>query len=90
MVADIKHHHESENPEQIEAFLIDFKNAALEQKQVMLQQLKAHSAKANLTKKERKQLQKLYRTELVKRSHLYRIAAAWIMTVPTAGLLSAI
>ena len=56
----------------------------------MLQQLKAHSAKANLTKKERKQLQRFYKAELVKRSHLYRIAAAWIITVPTAGLLAAI
>jgi PiT family inorganic phosphate transporter len=42
-----------------------------------------------LFKKERKQLKKVYRKELVKRSMLLKIAAAWVITVPLAGLLAA-
>ncbi len=55
----------------------------------MLQQMKAHTAKADLTKKERKALRKVYRQELVKRSALMRIAAAWIITVPASAIMAA-
>lgn len=89
MVEEIKHHHESDNPEEVEAFLLTFKKAHLEQKRQMLYELKMKSAKAHLTKKERKQLKKVYNTELVKRSHLYKIAAAWVITVPVSGLMAA-
>ena len=90
MVEEIKHHHESDNPEEVEAFLMEFKKAHLEQKRQMLYELKMKSAKAHLNKKERKQLKRVYNTELVKRSHLYRIAAAWVITVPVSGLMAAI
>ncbi len=89
MVEEIKHHHESDNPEEVEVFLMDFKKAHLEKKREMLYELKMKSAKAHLTKKERKQLKKIYNTELVKRSHLYKIAAAWVITVPVSGLMAA-
>ncbi len=56
----------------------------------MLYELKMKSAKAHLNKKERKQLKRVYNTELVKRSHMYRIAAAWVITVPVSGLMAAI
>ena len=39
--------------------------------------------------KERKRLQSVYRHELVKRSHLIRIATAWVITVPLSGLMAA-
>jgi len=55
----------------------------------MLRQLKEHSAKAELSKKERKGLKKVYRTELVKRSALLKIVAAWVITVPASGLMAA-
>ena len=42
-----------------------------------------------LTKKERKALGRVYRQELVKRSALKRIAAAWVITVPASALISA-
>ncbi len=42
-----------------------------------------------LRKDERKGLQKIQRIELVKRTLLLRIAAAWVITVPAAALLSA-
>ena len=43
----------------------------------------------DLPKKERKALKKVYRQELVKRTHLLRIAAAWVITVPVSAMLSA-
>jgi len=90
MVQEIKHHHEDDNPEEVEAFLLAFKKASIDEKGNMLQQLKERSAKAHLTKKERKALRKLYRHELVKRSALLKIAAAWVITVPVSGLLAAL
>jgi len=90
MIVEIKHHHEDDEPEQVEAFLSEFRKASIENKGIMLQQLKDNSAKAHLTKKERKALRKLYRHELVKRSALLKIAAAWVITVPVSGLLAAL
>lgn len=90
MVEEIKAHHHEQDEQVIEKFLLDFKNAPLEQKRKMLQQLKQHSAKADLTKKERKKLRKLYKHELVKRSHFMKIAAAWVITVPASALLAAL
>jgi PiT family inorganic phosphate transporter len=89
MIEEIKHHHEDDHPEVVEAFLIEFKKASLEEKNQMLQQLKQQAAEANLTKKERKSLRKVYRQELVKRSALLKIAAAWVITVPVSGLMAA-
>jgi len=86
---DIKHHHDNDDPEEVEKFLNEFKAANLDTKKELLKTLKDHSAKAHLTKKERKQLGKIYKQKLVKRSHLLKIAAAWVITVPASGLLSA-
>lgn len=90
MVEEVKAHHHEQDEEVIEQFMLEFKNAPLEQKRIMLKQLKKHSAKADLTKKERKKLRKLYKHELVKRSHLMKIAAAWVITVPASGLMAAL
>lgn len=89
MVEEIKEHHDEQDEEVIEAFLLDFKKAPLEEKRIMLKQLKKHSAKAELSKSERKRLRKVYKHELVKRSQLIKIAAAWIITVPATGLMAA-
>jgi len=89
MVAEIIEHHEDDDPEAVEAFLNEFKRAGLEEKNRMLKQLKHKSSKAHLTKKERKGLKKVYRHELVKRSALLKIAAAWVITVPASGLMAA-
>ena len=89
MVDEIKNHHHEQDEEIIEKFLLEFKAAPLEEKRIMLKQLKQHSAKADLTKAERKKLRKVYRHELVKRSALMKIAAAWIITVPASGLMAA-
>jgi len=89
MVEEIKSHHDAQEEEVIEAFLSEFQKASLEDKSAMLKQLKKHSATAELTKKERKQLRKIYKHELVKRSQLVKIAAAWIITVPATGFMAA-
>jgi len=89
MVEEIKEHHHDQDEQVVEQFLNDFKLASIEEKARMIKQLKERSAAAALTKKERKGLQKVYRHELVKRSHLYKIAAAWVITVPVSGVLAA-
>jgi PiT family inorganic phosphate transporter len=90
MVMEIKHHHEDDDPEAIELFLLEFKAASVDKKGLILKQLKNNSAKAHLSKKERKALRKVYRKELVKRSALLKIAAAWVITVPASASLAAI
>jgi PiT family inorganic phosphate transporter len=90
MVDEIKEHHHGKEEAVIEAFLEEFRKASIEEKGKMLRQLKEHSAKADLTKKEQKGLRKVYRHELVKRSHLLKIAAAWIITVPISAIMAAL
>ncbi|MCK5830828.1 MAG: inorganic phosphate transporter [Methylococcales bacterium] len=85
----IREHHEHDEPEKIEALLLEFELASMEKKAKILTDLKAKTAITRLTGKERKSLKKGYKQELVKRSHLYKIAAAWIITVPLSGLLAA-
>ena len=90
MIDEIKSHHHDQDEAVIEAFLLEFKHASIQNKARMLKQLKEHSAKAELTRKERKSLKKVYRHELVKRSHLIKIAAAWVITVPASGIMAAL
>lgn len=90
MVQEIKAHHTDQDQEVVEKFLMKFKNASVEEKGYMLKQLKENSASAELTKRERKDLRKVYRQELVKRTHFFKIAAAWVITVPVSGLLAAL
>ena len=90
MVDEIELHHQGADRAEVEVFMKRFKAAGLEQKAVLLDQLKEHKAQAELTKKERKGLKKVYHKELVKRSALLKIAAAWVITVPASGLLAAI
>ncbi|MCK5359323.1 MAG: inorganic phosphate transporter, partial [Gammaproteobacteria bacterium] len=90
ILEEIKHHHDNDDPEAVEAFLQEFKKASLEKKSQLLEQLKTHSTRAHLTKKERKSLAKIYRQQLVRRSHLWKIAAAWVITVPASGIMAAL
>jgi inorganic phosphate transporter, PiT family len=88
---EIRLHHENTDPEKIEAFLIAFKKASIDEKGAMLKDLKLKAKlqeETFLSKRDRKSLKKVYRQELVKRSHLYKIAAAWIITVPLSGVLA--
>lgn len=86
---EIHDHHVGKDQAEVDAFIADFRAAGLEDKRIMLKQLKEHTASAELTKAERKSLRKVYKQELVKRSALLKIAAAWIITVPASALLAA-
>ncbi len=90
MIEEIKHHHKDDHPEEVEEFLIGFKKASLHKKSIMLEELKQKKTVAHLTKKERKSLKRVYRHELVKRTALLKIAAAWVITVPVSGIMAAL
>jgi PiT family inorganic phosphate transporter len=86
----IMEHHIDKDPEEVAKILAQFAETSIEGKHYMLQELKANSKKGALTKAERKKLNKIYKTQLVKRSQLLRIAAAWVITVPASALMAAL
>lgn len=90
MVDEIRAHYEGTDQETVDAFLRRFELASFEEKGEMLRQLKRHEASAALTKRERKSLRRLYKQDLVKRSALLRIVAAWLITVPVSGVMAAL
>ncbi len=85
---EIREHHIEDAPEVVDAFLDAFDKADVLEKGTMLADLKKKKG-PHLLKKDRKQLRALYHKELVKRSMLLKIAAAWVITVPLAGVLAA-
>lgn len=89
MIEQIHLHHLDRDEAVVEKFLDDFRSAGLDEKANMLRQLKEHSADADLSKKERRSLKRVYRHELVKRTALLKIVAAWIITVPFSAVLAA-
>ena len=80
--------HDSREQEKLRPFLEDFRNASVEDMERLLQESKKKK-QVPLSKKERKRLKKIYREEMVKRSHLTRIVAAWIITVPASAIMAA-
>jgi PiT family inorganic phosphate transporter len=89
MELDIQHHYQGQDEAEVEAYLVRFKLASIEEKAQMLKKLKAHTGQTQLSKKERKRLKSVYRHELVKRSHLMKIVTAWLVTVPASALMAA-
>ncbi|MDR0665309.1 MAG: inorganic phosphate transporter [Helicobacteraceae bacterium] len=86
--------HEGEARSRVEAYIARFKAAPLEKKAIMLMAMKKKAAQKeanqpHFSKKERKVLKKEYKKELVKRSAVKKIVAAWIVTVPATALISA-
>ncbi len=88
-IDEIREHHEHNDPKETEAFLDKFNKASVASKSQMLKELKARKNETDFTKKERKSLKKVYKQELVKRSHVYKIAIAWVVTVPTSAFMAA-
>ncbi|WP_339801159.1 inorganic phosphate transporter [uncultured Marinobacter sp.] len=82
--------HDASEQERLQPFLDDFRNASVEEMEALLKDARKNKQAIPLSKKERKRLKKIYREELVKRSHLVRIAAAWIITVPASACLAAL
>ena len=87
---EIRSHHHGADEMVVESYLSRFEQASVFDKGVMLRQLKSSAEAGNLSKKERKNLKKIYRTELVKRAALLKIVAAWLITVPVSGCLAAL
>jgi len=87
LIAEIKDHYEGESPEVANAFLDRFEAADIKDRGAILKEMKKSRS---LVKSDRKRLRKAYKKELVKRSMALKIAAAWIITVPAAGVLAAI
>ncbi|NLQ16671.1 inorganic phosphate transporter [Marinomonas sp. M1K-6] len=75
--------------QQTQEFVKRFKLADVEEKRVILKELKAAQTSSPISSQERKSLKRATKKELVKRSALLRIAAAWVITVPASALLSA-
>lgn len=86
VLAEIRDHYEEEPPEVVEAFLDRFEAADISEKGRILAEMKAARG---FGKSDQKRLRKAYKKELVKRSMALKIAAAWVITVPAAGVLAA-
>jgi PiT family inorganic phosphate transporter len=86
----IRMHHAGVDKAVVDRFLDDFMHASLERKREMLDHLKRNSAVAEFSKFERKQLRRVYREDLVKRSEVVKIVAAWLVTVPVSSMLGAL
>jgi PiT family inorganic phosphate transporter len=88
--------HQGEDRAEVEAYLQRFETAEVQEKKRMLADMKRraklHEAAegAVFAKKEQKALKKAYKKEIVKRSAVLRIVAAWIITVPATAVLAAI
>ena len=87
LIAEIRDHYEGEAPEVADAFLDRFHGADIKEQGVLLAELKKTRG---LQKTDQKRLRKAYHKELVKRSMAWKIAAAWVITVPAAGGLAAL
>jgi len=90
MVEEIRLHHMGADKEMVEDYLNEFTAADMKTKKSMLSQLKERSVDVQFSKKEYKQIKKAYRGELVKRSIVYKIIGAWVVTVPASGGLAAL
>ncbi len=93
MLAEIHAHHAGEGSAAVAAFIDEFEKASIQEKGTMLRELKARGktveAPGVVSKDERKGLKKLHKRELVKRSQVIRIAAAWVITVPASAAMAA-
>src|SRR5690606_14947110 len=86
----IVEHHSGPEREKIRRFLETFRRSSVEDMDRMPKQQKKNKAEIPLTKEERKRLKRIYKEELVKRSSAYKIAAAWVITVPISAGLGAL
>ena len=93
--------HKGENAEMVKLFLERFRKSSVRKKAAMIKSIdrkkekkeaKAIEDKAipEFKKKDQKQLKKVYQEELVKRSAINKILAAWLITVPVSAVFGAV
>ena len=88
--------HQGEDRAEVEAYLQRFEAAEVAEKKQMLAEMKRRTQLreaaegAVFAKNERKAFKKAYKKEIVKRSAVMRIVAAWIITVPATAVLAAV
>lgn len=84
--------HRGKDSVEVERFLTNFNKASVKQKGVILKSLKNNKSQYALSfsKKEKKNLKKAYKNELVKRSAINKIIASWLITVPISAVLGGI
>jgi PiT family inorganic phosphate transporter len=88
--------HQGGDRSEVEAYLQRFEGAEVKEKKRMLADMKRRAKLreqadgAVFAKNERRALKKAYKKEIVKRSAVLRIVAAWIVTVPATAVLAAI
>ncbi|MDC0662245.1 inorganic phosphate transporter [Marinobacter sp. SS21] len=82
--------HDASERARLQPFLDNFRDASVEEMEGLLKKARKHKQEVPLSKAERKRLKKIYREELVKRSHLTRIIAAWVITVPASASMAAL
>ena len=94
IIEEIKQHHQDQDAghDAVEAFLLGFEAATAIEKGRMLKELKRQTKTglSVISKQERKGLRKVHRENLVKRSVVLRVVAAWIVTVPISAVMAAI
>ncbi|MCX7814654.1 MAG: inorganic phosphate transporter [Tepidimonas ignava] len=99
MEAVVRAAHQGEDREIVEAYLQRFEAAPVQEKKRMLAEMKKRAKEMErrgelapgwFSKKERKAFKKAYKQEIVKRSVVMRIIAAWIVTVPATAVLAAV
>lgn len=93
-IEEIKRHHAEEEQHVLDEFLREFEPASAREKKNMLKEMKRRGKQDKtsviISKHERKSLRQVNREELVKRSLVLRIVAAWIITVPASALMGAL
>jgi PiT family inorganic phosphate transporter len=91
--------HQGADRAEVEAYLQRFEAAEVQEKKRMLDDMKRRTKQrqatetaegALLAKKEQRAMKKAIKKEIVKRSAVLRIVAAWIVTVPATAVLAAI
>lgn len=85
----LSQHKGEDNYAKVEEVLMGFQNAPAEDKARILAELKAMGNDAVVDAAERKVLQKALKRQLVKRSSLFKIVSAWIITVPVSAVMAA-
>ena len=76
--------------EKVDHILNNYTKVSVEEINKVFRVIKQDRKQLDMKKKDVKRLKKGYKEELVKRSALYKIAAAWIITVPASAALAAI